>query len=236
MPASRSRPGSPRPGRRAVLTPAKRILPAFLASRCASSSSSVTSAARSCACRYQMSRWSVPSSFRLVSSSASASALVRAPGLAGDEDVVAAALERRAHHALVVAALVAARGVEVVDAEVGGALDHAVVGGDHAAEADLGHLEARPSEPALANRRRRGRFGQCRPRYRRRGRVAGRGHGHSASGERGGCQELTAGAAAGHERHLRSARTTRVWLPPAPAAMDRSIPLGRRAGAPAPIE
>ena len=60
-----------------VLTPAKRILPAFLAICCASIRPSVTSAGVVLACRYQMSTKSVPSSFRLVSSCASASSLVR---------------------------------------------------------------------------------------------------------------------------------------------------------------
>ena len=59
-------------------------------------------------------------------------------GLGGEDDLLALGSERRADHALVVAVLVAARGVEVVDAEVGGARDHAGVGGDHAAEADRG--------------------------------------------------------------------------------------------------
>jgi len=64
--------------------------------------------------------------------------LVLGVALARDVDLLAAGLERGAHHALVVAALVAARGIEIVDAEVGGLLDHAPVGGDHAAERDSG--------------------------------------------------------------------------------------------------
>ena len=84
-----------------------------------------TSAGLVLACRYQMSRWSVPSSCRLVSMSASAASLVLAPDLARKRDALALAFQRGAHHALVVAALVDAGGVEIGDADVGGALDHA---------------------------------------------------------------------------------------------------------------
>ena len=101
--------------------------------------------------RYQMSTWSVPSCRRLSSRWARASAFVPPPGLRRDEDLVAPALEGRADEPLVVAALVAARGVEEVHAEVGGALDDALVRGDHAAEGDLGDLEAGLAELALAD-------------------------------------------------------------------------------------
>ena len=46
---------------------------------------------------------------------------IRGQGLAGNVDLVADLLERRADHALVVAALVDPRRIEVVDADVGGA-------------------------------------------------------------------------------------------------------------------
>ena len=62
------------------------------------------------------------------------------------DDLLALSAEGRAHHALIVAVLVAAGSVEVVDAEVGGALDDAGVGGDHAAETDRGDLEAGAAE------------------------------------------------------------------------------------------
>ena len=135
------------------LTPAKRILPCSFAMRWASSRSSVSSAAAFLPCRYQMSTWSVPSCRRLSSRWARASAFVAAARLRGDEDLVAPALEGRAHEALVVAALVAAGGVEEVHAEVGRPLDDALVGGDHAAEGDLGHLEAGLAELPLPDDR-----------------------------------------------------------------------------------
>ena len=88
---------------------------------------------------------------RLSSRWARASAFVPAARLRRDVDLVAPALEGRADEALVVAALVAARGVEEVHAEVGGALDDALVRGDHAAEGHLGDLEAGLAELALAD-------------------------------------------------------------------------------------
>ena len=111
------------------------------------------SAALLLACRYQMSTWSVPSWRRLSSRWASASAFVVALRLRRDVELVAPTLEGRADEPLVVAALVAAGGVEEVHAEVGGALDHALVGRDHAAERDLGDLHAGLPELALLDHR-----------------------------------------------------------------------------------
>src|ERR1035441_1026005 len=59
----------------------------------------------------------------------------------------------RADHALVVAALIAAGGVEISDADIGGALDHAGVGGDHATEAHAGDFQAGLAERAVAQLR-----------------------------------------------------------------------------------
>ena len=69
-------------------------------------------------------------------------------GFGGENDLLALGAERRADHALVVAVLIAARGVEVVDADIGGALNHAGVGGDHASEADRGDLRS-PVRPSV---------------------------------------------------------------------------------------
>ncbi len=69
--------------------------------------------------------------------------------LGREGDVLADALQRGADHALAVARLVAAGGIEVADAEVGGAFDDARVRGDHAAEADRSHLQAGFSKSAI---------------------------------------------------------------------------------------
>ena len=124
--------------------------------------------------------------------------LVAGPALRRDVDLVAPALERRADQALVVAALVAARGVEEVDAEVGGPLDDALVGGDHAAEGHLADLHPGLPELALADHGRGG--GRRRRGCGRRGRglrdEAGRlgGDGHRQTGD----QEAAAAAGRGH--------------------------------------
>ena len=87
--------------------------------------------------------------------------LVPGVALARDIKLLALALQRGAHHALVIAALVSARGVEVVDAQVGGLLHHASVGGDHAAESDSsgrqsGTAELLVTEPGSGRRGRAG--------------------------------------------------------------------------------
>ena len=61
-----------------VLMPMARILPCFLAFSHAATTSSVIAEALSRACMYQMSRWSVRSSLRLVSRWVMASEAVRA--------------------------------------------------------------------------------------------------------------------------------------------------------------
>ena len=63
-------------------------------------------------------------------------------GFGGEYDLLALGAQGRAHHALVVAVLVVAGSIKVVDAEIYGALDDAAIGGDHAAEPDGGDLEA----------------------------------------------------------------------------------------------
>ena len=62
--------------------------------------------------------------------------------LAGEENVLSLRAESRSHHALVLAALVAAGRIEVVDAHVRGTGNHSGIGGDHTAHADGGHFEA----------------------------------------------------------------------------------------------
>ena len=127
--------------------------------------------------------------------------LLRRPArLRGDEDLVPAPLEGRPHEPLVVAALVAAGGVEEVHAEIGGPLDDALVRGDHATEGDLGDLESRLAERALADDGQGGGRGGRHRRRRRLGSVergVGRG-GQREAAERGSRQELTARAGAGH--------------------------------------
>ena len=71
-------------------------------------------------------------------------------GLGGKDDLLAFGAERCADHALVVAVLIATRGVEVIDTEVGGARNDAGVGGDHAAKADGGDAEAGVAERLVA--------------------------------------------------------------------------------------
>ena len=73
-------------------------------------------------------------------------------GLGGEHDVLAFALESGADHPLVVAALVAAGGIEIGDPDIGGAFDDAAVRGDHTAEADRGDLEARLAQSSIAER------------------------------------------------------------------------------------
>src|ERR1017187_2355108 len=124
-----------------VLTPAKRILPAFLAICWASMRPSVTSSGLVLACRYQMSTKSVPSVWRLVSSCASASSLVWPSVLVERTTSLRFFLSAYAHHALVVAALVVARGIEIGDPQVGGAFHDAAIRRDHAAESDCVHFQ-----------------------------------------------------------------------------------------------
>jgi len=57
--------------------------------------------------------------------------------------------ERGAHHALVVALLISARRIEIVDADVGGASDDAWVGCDHATEANGRDLQAGAAQRAM---------------------------------------------------------------------------------------
>ncbi len=75
---------------------------------------------------------------RLVSRSLSRLALVAGGRLGGKHDLLPLGSKGSANHALVVAMLIAARGVEIVDAEVGGARNHTGIGGDHASETDGG--------------------------------------------------------------------------------------------------
>ena len=63
--------------------------------------------------------------------------------LAADVNLVAILLEGRPHHAFVIAALVDARRIEVVDAHVGRALHHALVRTGIAAEGQARDLQAR---------------------------------------------------------------------------------------------
>src|ERR1022692_4924949 len=111
--------------------------------------------------------------------------------LARQRNALALALERGAHHALVVAALVDAGGIEIGDADVGGALDHAGVGSDHATEAHAGDFQAGLAERAVAQSRGGYRGGQGSVMLLVvRGRAGGRcrgGHGQS------GKQEIAAG-------------------------------------------
>ncbi len=114
--------------------------------------------------------------------------LVAGDRLGGQDDVLPLALERRADHALVVAAHVDARRVEVVDADVRGTFDDAGVGSRHAAEAHGGDLEARlPEGPVGELDRRSGRLGdrlRRPPRGVRGGSQPGRGYGQPK------CQKL----------------------------------------------
>lgn len=69
--------------------------------------------------------------------------------LAGEYDALAPGPEDGADHALVITAAIDPGGVEVVDAQIGGPLDHARVRSDHATEADGGHLQSGPAERAV---------------------------------------------------------------------------------------
>src|SRR5437868_1444722 len=66
-------------------------------------------------------------------------------GLAGKNQRVAFRFERGAHHAFIVSALISTSRVEVGDADIGGPLHHALIGSDHAAEAN-----GRRFQPGLA--------------------------------------------------------------------------------------
>ena len=76
--------------------------------------------------------------------------LIAGDGFGGEYKFFALGGKSGADHAFVVAVLVDARGIEVVDAEIGGAGDDAGVGGDHAAEADGGNLEAGLAQGAVS--------------------------------------------------------------------------------------
>jgi hypothetical protein len=67
-------------------------------------------------------------------------------GLGCQHNLLAPGAEGRANHALIVAVLIAARGIEVVDPYIRGALNHAGVRGDHAAESNRGHLQPRAAQ------------------------------------------------------------------------------------------
>ncbi len=69
--------------------------------------------------------------------------------LAGENDLLALALESRTHHALVVAVLVTARRVEMHDAEIGRAHDHRRVRGGHAAERKRSQLQSGLAQRAV---------------------------------------------------------------------------------------
>ena len=90
-----------------------------------------------------------------------------AMGLARQRDAVALALERGAHHALVVALLVTVSRIEIGDAHIGPALNHAAVRSDHAAEGHAGDLQAGLAEGPVFELDVRGplcgslRFGTC---------------------------------------------------------------------------
>ncbi len=75
--------------------------------------------------------------------------------LGGKDDVFPLAAERGADHPLVVALLIPAGAVEVVDAHVRGTGDHGRVGGDHATVTDGGDLQARLTEDAVSETLRR---------------------------------------------------------------------------------
>ena len=74
-------------------------------------------------------------------------------GLAGEHDLVAHALQRGPHHALVVALLVPARGVEIGDAHVDRPGNHAAIGRNHAPVADRRDLEPGLAQRPVADRR-----------------------------------------------------------------------------------
>src|SRR5581483_959369 len=74
--------------------------------------------------------------------------------LAGEGQVFTLALQGGSNHAFVIAALVDARGIEIGDPDVGGAFDHARVGGNHASESDRGYLQSGFAEDAVAESRR----------------------------------------------------------------------------------
>jgi hypothetical protein len=69
--------------------------------------------------------------------------------LGGEENLVAAGAQGSAHHALAIAALIAAGGIEIVDAKVGGAFDHRGIGRDHGAKGDGGYFEAGLAQHAV---------------------------------------------------------------------------------------
>ena len=166
------------------LTPAKRILPCSFAMRWASRRSSVRSARPSWRGGTRCPRGRCRAGAGSRRGGPGPRAFVGAARLRRDVDLVAAALEGRADEPLVVAALVDAGGVEEVHAEVGGALDDALVGGDHAAEGDLGDLQARLAELALADDGRGGGRGRRRRAASGFG-VSQRGVGRGGQGERG---------------------------------------------------
>jgi hypothetical protein len=72
--------------------------------------------------------------------------LVRRVRLGREHNLLPLCTQRRAHHALIVAVRIAARGIEVVDAGIGGALNDTAVRRDHAAESHGGHLQPRATQ------------------------------------------------------------------------------------------
>ncbi len=72
--------------------------------------------------------------------------LVGGVGLGGEHDLLSLCTQSRSDHALVVSVGIAARGIEIVDSGIGGALDDAAIRGDHAAEADGGYLQPSVAE------------------------------------------------------------------------------------------
>ena len=78
------------------------------------------------------------------------SLLGRSIGFTGKINILPLAFEGGAHQPLVVSVLVAAGGIEVIDAHVRRALDHAGVGGNHASKTHAGHFEAGFPQNAIA--------------------------------------------------------------------------------------
>ena len=111
-------------------------------------------------------------------------------GFAREYDLVARPLKGGPHHALVVTLLVAARGVEIGDAQVDGTGNHARIGRNHAPVSDRRDLESGPAQRPVADRRglRRCRPGGLRGRRLGRGSVRQPGNWQAQSGH----QEVSA--------------------------------------------
>ena len=67
--------------------------------------------------------------------------LVRRVRLGREHHLLPLGAQRRAHHPLVVAVRVAARGIEIIDPGIGGALNYAAIRSDHAAESHGSYLQ-----------------------------------------------------------------------------------------------